>query len=629
MCGINGYNWNESKIIKDMNKSINHRGPDDSSIYFDNEISFGQVRLSILDLSNAGRQPMFYNKLYGASNDNFNKQNITKSPLAITFNGEIYNYIEIREELKKNKYKFSTDTDTEVILAAYHLWGEECVKKFNGMWAFVIYDKKNKTLFCSRDRLGVKPFYYYEKDGKFIFSSEIKGILQHKNLNINTKDNLCKEAVQFYFTMNYIPAPYTIYKDIKKLYSSHNMIYDLKKKKIIKIEKYYEIPKLKPLNDKKRLIKEGRELLKDSVKLRMRSDVPVGAFLSGGLDSSTVVGVMKEMTDASKLHTFSIGFEGKKYDETPYINIIKNHFKTNHHHYYFKEKDFSELLKKFVEIYDEPFGDYSGFPTYKVSSMTKKHVSVCLSGDGGDEIFAGYNMHLAGARMDFIRKIPKPIRWTLSKMPAKKNLNDVVSLYTLKMALKVSLYDKKDFYARAIEEERYRPQIFKKWSKEKLAYCLKKGDNKMSEALRIHDLLFNTLADYFLVKVDRASMQHALEVRSPFLDYRFIEFAQKIPSNLKTDIKQTKILMREIIKDILPEEITNRGKQGFTPPVNKWIINKTYETELKSGLEIIKELDDELYKYFKNKVMKEKNMLYNDDRTRLYIFNLWFKRWIK
>ena len=612
MCGIAGFNWNDSNLIKKMNNSLKHRGPDGSGIYTDNLVSLGHRRLAIIDLTERGKQPMEYEH--------------KGRKAVITYNGEVYNFLELREKLEKKGYKFKSNTDTEVILASYLEWGFDCVKKFNGMWAFCIYDLQKKILFCSRDRMGQKPFYYYYDGKRFIFASEIKGIIAAKK--INKKENIYKEAVQLYFALGFIPAPYSIYKNTFKLEARQNIIFDLNKKEIKKWY-YWDLPDYKPIYDKNRLIKEGKKLLYDAVKLRMRSDVPIGAFLSGGLDSSSVVGIMRKFTDLSKLHTFSIGFEGK-YDETPYIKIVGNHFKTNHHHYYFKEKDFKELIDKYVWTYDEPFGDYSGFPTYKVSELAKQFVTVVLSGDGGDEIFGGYLNHVNGYRMDLIRKFPKIFRILFSILPIKKNLSGIANLYLLKEAFGLSLINPERFYAESIKEDAIRPEIYKKWTIEKMKLCLSKSNNKLGEALRIFDLLFNTLSNNFLVKVDRASMANALEVRSPFLDYRFAEFSQKIPTKWKVDLFKTKKLMREIIKDILPSEIVNRGKQGFTPPLTDWILKRKYLNEIVEKVEILKEVDYELYKFFKEKVFQNKEQsLYRNYLIRLFLFIKWWERWIE
>ncbi|MFA6073330.1 MAG: asparagine synthase (glutamine-hydrolyzing) [Candidatus Woesearchaeota archaeon] len=623
MCGIVGFNWQDTNLVKAMNKSIKHRGPDDEGTFIDKNISFGHVRLSIIELSKKGHQPM------GIDSKNlqiYKDSELENANIVIIFNGEIYNYKDIKNEIGG---RFYSESDTEVILRAYKKWGFDCVKKFNGMWSFCIYDKKKQILFCSRDRLGVKPFYYYFNGQEFIFSSELKGILQIKKLN--KKENIDKEAINLYFSLGYIPSPHTIYKNTYKLEGSHNLIFDLQKKTIKKI-KYYELPNYKPTYNKKELVDEGRKILFDATKIRMISDVPVGAFLSGGLDSSAVVGAMSKNTELKNLHTFSIGFEQKyddgRYDETKYINIVKDYFKTKHHHYYFKEKDFENILEKYSTIYDEPFADYSGFPTYKISEIARKNVTVVLSGDGGDEIFGGYSSHKMGARMELIRKTPKLLRRLISKLPVKKNLNSTTSLYLLKEALKLSLIKKENFHSESLIKDSIKSVKYKKWSSEKLKYSLKKGNNNLAESLRIYDLLFNTLQDNFLVKVDRASMHAPIEVRSPFLDYRFVDFAQKIPTKWKTNCTTTKILMREIIKDIVPKEIINRGKQGFEPPLDKWINSKKYEDYVKTHITILKSMSPLIYATYEKRILKENNKLNSIYKIRLFLFLKWWNTWI-
>lgn len=627
MCGINGFNFKDEKLISSMNGAIKHRGPDANGYTLYDNLTLGQVRLSILDLTDAGEQPLFYSRTLGASNKKFNSENTKNSEISIVFNGEVYNYIEIKKELEEFGYTFTTGSDTEVILAAYDMWGFDCVKRFNGMWAFVIYDKQKEQLFCSRDRLGVKPFYYYLKDNKFIFSSELKGIVEHKELQINKKDNLNKEAIELFFSLGYIPSPRTIYNDVFKLEASHNLIFDLKENKIVKKYRYYEIPQFKPVDNKEQLIKEGRALLKDAIKLRMRSDVPVGAFLSGGLDSSSVVSLMRNFTKAENLHTFSIGFHGKL-DETPYINIVKDYLKTNHHHYKYKEQDFKDFLPEYSKVYDEPFADFSGFPTSKVCEMAKDNVTVVLTGDGGDEIFGGYMSHVTGHRMDLLYKTPAFLRKAITKVPAKKNYDNFASLYLLKEAARITFEEKYEFYAKALENEGIKPQVYKDWTREKLKYSLNKTKNKLSEALRVHDLLFNTMPDNFLVKTDRASMYYGLELRGPFLDYRMMEFAQRIPTKYKVNLKDTKILMREIIKDLLPESIIYRGKQGFEPPMKEWLKKGNYMKDLEKFNEELNDLVPEIRDFYKNKVFKEQNSVYQIYKIRLYLFGEWYKTWI-
>jgi asparagine synthase (glutamine-hydrolysing) len=611
MCGINGFNFLDNMLIQKMNDAIKHRGPDDSGIFADSNVTLGHQRLSVIDLSSTGHQPFVYNH--------------KNRKVVIVFNGEIYNFQEIKMDLGVKGYKFFSKSDTEVLLASYLEWGYECVSHFNGMWAFVIYDVDKEIFFCSRDRVGKKPLYYYNQKEKFIFSSELKGILA-SNDDIAREDNIDPEALGLYFSLGFIPAPYTIYKNIYKLEARQNLVFDLKDKSIRKWY-YYEIPEYNPIYDKKKLIEEGRALLKDAVRLRLISDVPIGAFLSGGLDSSSVVAEMSHFIELKNLHTFSLGFEGK-YDETPYINLVRNYFGTIHHHAMFTEKDFEKLIDTYSWVYDEPFGDFSGFPTYHVSKIAKRYVTVVLTGDGGDEIFGGYITHVTGKRMDLIRKLPRWLRATGAKIPAKKNLDAYTSLYLLKKAFKISLLPHEQFYAMSMEKDVFKPEIYKSWTIEKLKHCYEKSGGSFAETLRLYNLLYNTLSDHYLTKVDRASMANALEARSPFLDYRFIEFAQKIPAEWKVDLFKTKKLMREIIKGIVPEEIVRRDKQGFEPPLTEWIKNDKYTLRMEEAIKNITKIDNEMATFLQNRVLKEQNRPYVEFRIRLFLFSIWWEKWI-
>ncbi|MGA2681837.1 MAG: asparagine synthase (glutamine-hydrolyzing) [Candidatus Bathyarchaeia archaeon] len=612
MCGINGFNFVDKHRAEVMNKAIKHRGPDDEGVFADENVTLGHVRLAIIDLSKAGHQPMVY-------------EHNGKSSI-IVFNGEIYNFETIRKDLESKGYTFNSRTDTEVILASYLEWGFDCVNHFNGMWAFVIFDRSKIILFCSRDRLGVKPFHYFLDQGKFIFSSELKGILTHDNLSLNRKENINVDALNLYFTLGFIPSPYTIYNNVYKLEARQNLVFDLKTKKTEKWY-YYKIPKYEPEYNSKKLIEEGRELLKNAVRLRMIADVPIGAFLSGGLDSTTTVGTMSEFTNVKNLHTFSIGFEGK-YDETPFINIAKGYFHSKHHHSYFVQDDFEKLIDTYAFIFDEPLADYSAFPTLTLSKMAREHVTVALSGDGGDEMFGGYPVYLIGYRMQMIRKIPRSLRVLLSKIPANENLNGYVSLYLLKKGFQVSLYDPTLFFANALETDLFLPNIYKEWTKDKLKISMESGADNFADVLRLYDMLFNTLPDNYLEKVDRASMAYALEVRSPFLDYRFAEFSQRIPTELQVDLFKSKKLLKEITKGIVPDEIRHRGKRGFDPPLQDWILDERYATYLKQSADRLNEIDPELSKFFNEKVLRKKNKLYGRYKIRLFLFGVWFERWI-
>lgn len=628
MCGINGFNWVDLKKIQAMNEAIKHRGPNGQGIYCDQSISVGQVRLAILDLSIKGHQPMGLNiKNPTHVSLIFTDEKLNEADIIIVFNGEIFNYQDIRQSLQK--YPFESDCDTEVILKAYLEWGTDCVNRFNGMWAFVVYDKRSNIFFCSRDRLGEKPFYYYYSDGQFIFSSELKAILQHVELNINTIENLNQDALEFYFNSGFIPAPMSIFKKVQKLEARNNLIFNLSTKTIEKIWNYYEIPNYSPNYNKKQLIEEGRKLLQDSIKIRLFSDVPLGVFLSGGLDSSSIVATMAEQVDLSKLNTFSVGFEGK-YDETPYINIVKNQLRTIHHHTYFNEINFQELMDDFVLTYDEPYGDYSGFALMFLAKQTKPFVTVVLGGDGGDEMFGGYEWHKAGSRLDLIAKIPKPIRKILANLRIKMPIKALNTKFNaLQKACQMTLLEKHDFFA--VATNYVKSPAYETWTREKFRIALEKGGNFYAEAFRVYDMAFFTIEDLYSVKVDRAAMQYALEVRCPFLDYRFIEFSQKIPTKWKQNSLKTKILMREIIRDLLPKSIVFRNKRGFHPPIDVWILNKKYQTDLQDALARIKKINSRIYDFFTSTIFSQnaqQDQWTCDFKIRLILFNKWWNTWI-
>lgn len=605
MCGINGFNFIDRKLIKSMNNSLRHRGPDAGGILIKKGVSLGHRRLSIIDLSKKASQPMKYS----------HKGN----EVVIVFNGEIYNFLEIKKELEKKGYKFKSHSDTEVILASYIEWGQECVKRFNGMWAFCVYDIKKNILFLSRDRIGKKPIYYHIDNKKFIFSSELKGILKH---DINR--GLSKEAIDLYFSLGFIPSPYSVYKNIFKIEARQNLIYDLKKKKVDKYY-YYRYPEYAPKKDKTKLITEGKALLEEATKKRLISDVPLGAFLSGGLDSSAVVYFMKKEI-GDKLNTFSIGFEGK-YDESKEAKKIAKEFQTNHHHRYFHESDFKRILKEIFYYYDEPLADASIFPTFFLSEFAKKGLTVALSGDGGDEVFGGYPRYSIGRQMEFLREIPPILRKCFLAVIPKKRIPLVLKRF--REGIRLSLLKKEELYSEA-REEVYKPEVYKKLVLNKFSEALKLSKDNLTEAIIIMDRYFNTLADNYLVKVDRASMANSLEVRSPFLDYRLIEFASKIPVEHKSSLSQGKILFREMMKDILPREIVNKKKTGFTPPIEDWLLKSEYDKELKEALEKLyakRLISGEWREFYLKEVFNNKEQLHKVYRVRLYLFYKWAKYW--
>jgi asparagine synthase (glutamine-hydrolysing) len=605
MCGITGFNWQDKAMLKKATDTIKHRGPDQSGYYSDKNVSLGHRRLSIIDLSENGRQPM-------SSQD---------GNLWIIFNGEVYNFQDIKEDLKGCRFK--SHSDTEVILYAYEKFGLECFSRFNGMWALCIYDVKEKKLILSRDRAGKKPLYYYWDGKKFIFGSEIKAILAH-----GIKKEINKEALDFYLTSGYITSPSSIYKNVFKLEPRQTLVFDLAKKSISK-SYYYELPKYRPSYDRKMLVEKGRELLKDATRLRMIADVPVGAFLSGGLDSSAVVAAMSEFTDISKLHTFSIGFDGK-YDETEYMEIVRKALHTKHHHMYFKEDSFHKLVDRISYYYDEPFCDTSMFPTYEVSRLAREHVTVSLSGDGGDEIFGGYETHRVASIVESLRRLPKGLRKMLySAIP---DINIYSPMGKIKEALRLSIAKPEDFYADMGVSIAYKSEAYRKWSSDNMKKMLELSNDDFVEAVIKYDLFYNSIPDNFLVKVDRASMAHALEARCPFLDYRFIEYSSTIPVKWKVSPFRTKILMREVIKEMLPKKIVNRGKKGFAPPIREWISKPRYSAQVSKSVEFFyknKIIDESWYDFYKNKVMLQDNQAYRNYRIRMLILWKWWQQWMR
>jgi len=601
MCGINGFNFKDAGLVGKMNASLKHRGPDANGKFFDVGLSLGHSRLSVIDLSKLANQPMKYSR--------------EGKNVIIVFNGEIYNYKELREGLLKRGYVFRSDSDTEVVVASYLEWGVDCVKKFNGMWAFCIYDADKGILFLSRDRLGQKPLYYYFDGARFIFSSEIKGLLNH---DIDVK--LDRDAVDLYFSLGFVPSPYSIYENVYKLEARQNLVFDLKKKEIKK-SYYFDYPKYAPVYDKKMLIDEGKKLFEDSTRIRLMSDVPLGAFLSGGLDSSSIVYEMEKFVDKKSLNTFSVGFEGG-YDESEYIEIVKDLFKTRHHHKHFKRGDFDKLLSGIFYFYDEPFGDASMFPTIFLSEFARGELTVALSGDGGDEIFGGYPRHKMASQMETLRKFPKSFRKVGAKILPKK-------FSKLKEGLRISLLeDLSDIYSEA-RLNVYKPEVYKKISREKMAMCLKLAGGNLTEAMILMDRYFQTMGDNFLCKVDRASMAHSLEVRSPFLDYRFIEYAAKIPARWKASRFGDKILMREIVGEFLPEKIAKRGKGGFTPPIEKWISDEKCIDEMRAQLKELFEkkiISKEWFDFYSG-IFEKKDVVSLNFRIRLFMFYRWWVFW--
>jgi len=611
VCGINGSTDVDVESIERMNDTLSHRGPDGSDCFIDNRVCLGHTRLSIIDLSQGGTQPMMYRTKDG-------------SIIRITFNGEIYNYVELKKELLISGYHFNTQSDTEVILACYDEYGYECVNKFNGMWAFCIYDESRGKLFLSRDRLGVKPLYYTELGSKFTFSSELKGILSNDIIQPNSL-SLNREAIQLYFSLGFIPSPFTIFRDIHKLPACHNLVFDLGQSVIERRWKYFDVIDADYNSMESELLQGCNDIISDAVEIRMRSDVEVGAFLSGGLDSTSVVQSIKSLPNSDNLHTFSVGFE-EGVDETYFIKLAAREHETIHHHMFYTESDFSDHLEEVGYVFDEPFADSSLFPMLKLSEVASREVTVVLSGDGGDEMFGGYPNYMKGINLDVLRSgigkfVLNGLNLIRQSIPFSWNarLIDELNIIIKNPANLLFAYDR---------ENRYYPDIYQKWSKLNFSYALEKSDGSISEALRLFDLLYGKLADNFLTKVDRASMNYGLEVRSPYLDFRLINFSQKIPRKLKYSRSEFKILLKKVFTGRISNEIIGRSKQGFTPPFDLWI-DRIFGTQSQaSAIEILKDIDKDLYEFYVGKVLNgNSSKLISIYKLRLLIFYNWYKTW--
>ena len=606
MCGIAGFNWSDEATARAMAAALHHRGPDQSGVRIDGSVSLAHARLSIIDLSERGRQPI----------------GTEDGTLWLVVNGEIYNYRELRTELE-GRHVFSSSTDTEVILHAYEEWGTDAFRRFNGMWAFCLYDVRAGRLVLCRDRAGKKPLYYHHAAGRFVFASELKAVL----LAPGFERRVSREAVDLYFSLGYVPSPWSIFEGIAKVEPRQFLVYDLKADSLSK-SRFYEIPSVAPSRSRARLVREGRALLRDAVRLRLAADVPVGAFLSGGLDSSAVVATMAETTDPERLHTFSIGFEGK-YDETAFMEIVRKAFRTRHHHRVFAEADFERTFDEFARFYDEPFDDAACFPTLDLSELARRSVTVCLSGDGGDEIFGGYRSHRRAVRQASLRRIPAILRRAGRRLLGRAGPDTAAG--RLGEALRLSLVRPEDYPAEAGGPRMPRPAVYREWSARNMRQALAASGGDLRQAVIAYDLYFHTLPDFFLVKVDRASMAHALEVRCPLLDWRFLEFAARIPARWKAGRKRSKILFRRIIAGLVPDAVAARPKKGFTPPVLEWTDGEPWRARLREEVESARRsglVEPAWIAFYESEVLATNGALGRTMRLRLLAFGQWRKQWV-
>jgi len=576
MCWINWFiqkqENNPKEILKKMNKAIIHRWPDDSWIFFDEKklVWLSHVRLSILDLSNAWHQPMFYNKDLWASSEKWNKENISNSKISITYNWEIYNFKELKKELEELWYNFSTHTDTEIILASYLEWWENCVKKFNWMWAFCIFDIQKNILFCSRDRMWKKPFYYFWDKQNFIFSSELKWIFEtwiEKTLDL--------EVIPEYLLFHYTPWKKTLVKNIFKLPSWKNLIFNLKNNSF-EVKKYWDIENDEiKYNNFEQAKEKLDELVNSSVKIRTEnSDVPVGTFLSWWLDSSLTSALFKKYYKWKDFHTFNVVWEDNIKNESEFAEIVSKHIWSNHHKFKVTWKDVLKELEKLQYHYDDPIAEAWFIPNYFVSKYAKDYVKVVLTWDWADEVFAWYSYYNFWQNFWKIWKIPwvKLISKILANtLPTSKYQKWFEFLSNANW----NNYDKFIWFTISnFSNRELQNLITNKFDKQKnyleIIKTTIKNFNSFLNQLQYTDQKI-LLSECYNIKPDKALMANSLEWRAPLQDYRLTEFAYQIPNDFKIKNWKEKFILTEVWKKYLPREIFERKKQGYWVPIFEWI----------------------------------------------------------
>ncbi|MDI9308953.1 MAG: asparagine synthase (glutamine-hydrolyzing) [Limnohabitans sp.] len=597
MCGIYITNISFSEEeVKAKLKSIEFRGPDNLGFEKLDGISFGHLRLSIIDLDSRSDQPFSYKHL------------------KIVFNGEIYNFKDIRNELIEKGYSFSTSSDTEVLLKGYDFWGKEVLDKLNGMFAFSIYDSISNKIFSARDRLGVKPFYYSWKDSRFEICSQLRPLIT-KNSKVS------EEAISIYLDCGYVPSPYSIIEGIYKLPPGNYMEIDL----VNGTKTITEFWNLKPVEYRDISYEQAKEelhkLLVDAVKIRLESDVPLGTFLSGGIDSALVSSIAAKVSQ-SKINTFTIGFEDPKYDESKVAKQFAEIIGSNHIETICGPNDALEMLPELIKVYDEPFADSSALPSLLLNKVTKKYATVALSGDGGDESFLGYTNYDLLKKFKKIEKIPFFIRKIFAIIPLHffvgGKSETIKSILTTQNAEEFGWKIFTGF-------DTLQKKKIEQWERNYSSFKILASDSYQQMAdLNIKLWLENDSN----VKVDRASMASQVEVRSPFLDYRIIELARSLPVDFRYKDGVKKKMVRDILKEYIPEEVFNQPKRGFAVPLGSWIRENLKE-------EVLSELNDEFLKCVPNldvlkfkkqlKAHFDSNLDYSNSIWKLFLLAKWYK----
>ncbi len=624
MCGIVGIVRNDRDVdqalVGRMCEAIRHRGPDEDGFYFNQKVGLGMRRLSIIDLA-SGQQPI---------------HNGDKSAW-IVFNGEIYNYQELREKLEKLGHTFYTNSDTEAIVHAYDQYGADCPNHLRGMFVFAIWNERTQELFLARDRVGKKPLLYAQLNGQLVFGSEFSALLLHPDIS----RDIDTEAIHHYMSFMCVPAPMTAYKAIRKLEPGHSLRW---KKGEIRIEQYWKPDFSKKLDiDEHEAGEQAIKILRDAVKVRLMSEVPLGAFLSGGIDSSAVVALMSEES-SEPVKTFSIGFEEQDFSELHHARRVADHIGADHHEFIVRP-DALEVLPLLVEHYGEPYADSSAIPTYYVARETRKHVTVALNGDGGDESFAGYERYAAMRLAERYHRIPGLlregiVRQAIQLIPSSetkrgrardvKRFIESASLPKVERYLRwVSVFNSKaknDLYSESFARETNSIAVSKLLD----PYFAHVNGSGIVDAALLADIM-TYLPNDLLVKVDIATMAVSLEARSPFLDHHVIEFAASLPEKFKLRGLTTKYLLKRVLKQLLPAENLDRKKMGFGVPIGHW-----FRGELKPFLHetVLSEraLKRQLFKPEAVKQMVEQHTRGERDFAHqlwtLMMLELWFQRFI-
>ncbi len=571
MCGICGFvlqhrfEEDRSSLLESMNDILVHRGPDSDGYYLNGDIGMGMRRLSIIDLV-SGDQPIF--------NED--------GSIAIVYNGEIYNFHELRDQLQRYDHKFMTNSDTEVIIHAYEQWGDECLLKFNGMFVFSLWDDKRKRMLIARDRMGQKPLYWHYSSHGLLWASEAKALLKAPWL----QPDINKLALHHYLTLQYTPDPLTIYDGIYQLPAAHKLVLEDGQKP--KISRWWQLvfePKWQI--DDREAIEHARELIKAGVRRRLISEVPLGAFLSGGIDSSIIVALMSEES-SFPVKSFSIGFEESHYSETDYARQIAQRYGTDHHEFIFRPEDLINVIEGVIYATDEPFADPAALPLYELARQTRKHVTVALTGDGGDETLAGYRRYALDRFLGPYANLPdwitqKAIPAGLSYLPEPgwipEDRNPLTGLKRLgqfsSTTEKASLVRWGSYFNHedklSLYHDDWREELSGEYTENLLAmaYDQANADSLLDRTLYADQMTY--LSGDLLPKTDRMTMAHSIEARAPFLDANWVEWTARLPEKYKVRRMQTKWLLRNGFPEEIPANIRSRGKQGFSIPVGQWL----------------------------------------------------------